>query len=330
MAELFIKVRHSLYDDEKTNAIERALELPKGQTVGLLGHAWIWASSHAPGGHAPTATHEDVDKVTIPGFAEAMEAVGWLDSSKGGLLFPEFERHNINTHAALAVVTKRKTREKVARWRAQKKQHNDTPQDVTDVTVTGGYKEVTKGLHPSPPYKKKLENEKENINTPLPPEGESGGSVQKARKRIRREEDAPDLAEVARTVIARYRECVRSTHPEGGAVVAVMKLLQAGRTAEELVVASERYGAARDAAAAPFDKRQMAANFFGEDGAWKTPPPAKPVHVPPPRIKLSLHLPSNDLRVNAEADAECERRRAARRKLWDETPPDAPPAAKAG
>ena len=117
------------------------------------------------------------------------------------------------------------------------------------------------------PFKKNLELDKEHNTPPTPKGGKSGGvSEQKTRKRIRREEDDPDLAEAARVVVAHYQARVRTTHPPGGAVVLVMRLLASGIAGAELRRRCDLYASNCNQNQSGPSMRQSAGNFFGPSG----------------------------------------------------------------
>ena len=108
----------------------------------------------------------------------------------------------------------------------------------------------------------------------------------------------PELAAIAKKVLSRYKAKVRSSHLPGGAQVKIMNLLAAGIGEVELCRRCDLYGAHCDRLDTPQAKRQGAHTFFGDEGHHASfadgadSADEKPVHVPQPRPKGSLHLPS--------------------------------------
>lgn len=74
------------------------------------------------------------DIADLPGFGNAMEAVGWAFEKDGSLVFPRFfEDHNVDPEES----SKKKNAERQRRFRERQKQESDVISNVTrNVTVT--------------------------------------------------------------------------------------------------------------------------------------------------------------------------------------------------
>jgi hypothetical protein len=117
-----------------------ALRVTRYVTVTALLRFWGYANEHAKGDAIAGIWPEDVDEVTgVPGFAEAIEAAGWVvfDRKSGGLSMPNFEEHNTSSSERSNAGAERQKR-----YRERKKQQAENPsvdtvtRDVTrDVTL---------------------------------------------------------------------------------------------------------------------------------------------------------------------------------------------------
>jgi hypothetical protein len=88
-------MRVDLAGDEAVIGIAGKLGMEEDHVVGKLHRLWSWAHSHLRNGNAPNVTPAWVDRhVGVPGFAEAMQSVGWLKEVEGGIKIPKFERFN--------------------------------------------------------------------------------------------------------------------------------------------------------------------------------------------------------------------------------------------
>ncbi len=95
----------------------------------------------------------------MPGFGDAMESVGWVVENDQGLIFPRFfDEYNVEPDGK----NKSKNAERQARYRENKRLGVDLKSNVTS--------NVTRNVTVTP---REEERREENINTPLPPKGES-------------------------------------------------------------------------------------------------------------------------------------------------------------
>jgi hypothetical protein len=124
MAGDWIKFETTTPDKPEIFAIAEQLQLDPDAVVGKILRVWIWADSQTENGRLPvrklsasqtdichaTVLHRIVDRlVSVPGFASAMEAVGWLDHD-GSL--PRFDRHNGKSAKKRALDLQRKRAER--------------------------------------------------------------------------------------------------------------------------------------------------------------------------------------------------------------------------
>lgn len=84
-------------------------------TVGKLFRVWRWFDQHTTDGNAKGVTSALLDRIAgVAGFAQAMQAEGWLIVSDAGLSLPKFDRHNGATAKARVETARR-----VAKHRAK-------------------------------------------------------------------------------------------------------------------------------------------------------------------------------------------------------------------
>lgn len=139
MAGDWIKFETTTPDKPEVFAIAEQLQLDPDAVVGKLVRVWIWADSQTEDGrvthvsrgqrdicHA-SVTHKIVDRlVGMPGFAAAMESVGWL-TPDGSI--PGFDRHNGETAKKRALARERKARQRAGAV-------TDASRDQRDTSVT--------------------------------------------------------------------------------------------------------------------------------------------------------------------------------------------------
>lgn len=94
-AKPWIKMRTDLWDDPRVAALCDALGVTESTVIGGLYRLWSIADSHSEDGDLRGLTGETLDrKAGVPGFAVAMERVGWLIVSDGKITIPRFAEHN--------------------------------------------------------------------------------------------------------------------------------------------------------------------------------------------------------------------------------------------
>jgi hypothetical protein len=77
-------------------------------TVGKLVRAWCWFDQETVDGYLSIMSLALLDRVVgVPGFAQAMCDVGWLEQVEGGLMVPNFDRHHGHSAKNRALTAKR-------------------------------------------------------------------------------------------------------------------------------------------------------------------------------------------------------------------------------
>ena len=95
MAQNWIKLRKDIHGDPAVIGIAAGTGLDVDTVVGKLTKLWSWADSHTVDGFIRNATFEWIDGlVGVNFFAENLEKNRWLKRKKGGIVIPNFERHN--------------------------------------------------------------------------------------------------------------------------------------------------------------------------------------------------------------------------------------------
>ena len=95
MAADWIKMRSNLWDDPRVAKIVDMTDSSEAAVVGALYWLWATADQHTADGIMPGLSLRQIDRKTgVPGFAEAMCAVGWLADHPDGVRLVDFEKHN--------------------------------------------------------------------------------------------------------------------------------------------------------------------------------------------------------------------------------------------
>lgn len=130
MAGDWIKMRVDLIEDPAVIEISSDLNVDEYAVVGRLHKLWSWADRHCITGHAKSVTFVWINKyVDLPGFAECMLKVGWLEKKGSGIEFPKFDRHNGKSAKTRAEATERKRKER-------ENEAKEVSQDLCDKSVT--------------------------------------------------------------------------------------------------------------------------------------------------------------------------------------------------
>ena len=94
-AKPWIKMRTDLWDDPRVSALCDALATDEAHIIGALYRLWSMADAHSTDGELIGLTANAVDrKCGLPGFAAALESVGWLATGDAGVTIPDFGIHN--------------------------------------------------------------------------------------------------------------------------------------------------------------------------------------------------------------------------------------------
>jgi len=147
MAGDWIKVENVTPNKPEVFQIAEIMDITPDDALGKLIRLWVWADEQTYDGNASVTTRALVDRVAgATGFANALIDAGWLVVESGGLVFPNFLRHNGQSAKTRALTAKR-----VQAHRARK---------TNDVGVTQAL-----------PEKRRV---KRRVYPPLSPQGETG------------------------------------------------------------------------------------------------------------------------------------------------------------
>lgn len=95
MSADWIKMRSNLWDDPRVAALCDACDCGEAVAIGALYWLWAAADQHSEDGTLPGMTARQIDRKTgVPGFAQAVESIGWLELSAEGARIVRFEEHN--------------------------------------------------------------------------------------------------------------------------------------------------------------------------------------------------------------------------------------------
>lgn len=129
-------------------------DVTRDVTLASLLRVWCATNEHTDDGVWRNSTLRTIDAAAgVPGFGEAMEAVGWAvyDEQANTVTLPDFLENNAPAKRG----ARSTAAERQARYRAKKAASGDVTRDVT--------RDVTSNAR----------EEKRKSNTPLPPKGES-------------------------------------------------------------------------------------------------------------------------------------------------------------
>lgn len=151
----WIKMGTSLRRKPQTVRIASALNADRLRVVGGLHAVWCVFDEQSLDGTLVGYTLEVLDQeIGWPGFAEAMEAVGWLIVSDCGISVPSYEEHNGPTAKRRASESKRKAE-------ARASDDGSGPQDGRNLSASDADKK-----------RPRVRVESKKINTPhKPPQG---------------------------------------------------------------------------------------------------------------------------------------------------------------
>lgn len=115
MAGDWIKLEINTFDKPEVMAITVAIGFDDPDfTVGKLAKMWRWFDQHTTDGNAVGVTSALLDRyVGVTGFCDAMQSVGWLVISSGGITLPHFDFHNGKTAKQRAQGAKRAANHRV-------------------------------------------------------------------------------------------------------------------------------------------------------------------------------------------------------------------------
>src|SRR5262245_55302688 len=121
MAGDWLKIRNDLDDDPHVLHMAELLgDVDVDLIIGKLRRLWKHGDRHTTDGFIPFASAKTVDNlVALSGFAQAAEAVGWLEFTDGGAQIPRFLEHNGKSCKTRALAAAR-----VAACKARKRKGN--------------------------------------------------------------------------------------------------------------------------------------------------------------------------------------------------------------
>ena len=95
MAGDWIKMRGNLWDDPRVTKIVDMTDSSEAAVVGSLYWLWATADQHTEDGFMQGLTLKSINRKTgVPGFAEALCAINWLEDREDGVFIVDFEKHN--------------------------------------------------------------------------------------------------------------------------------------------------------------------------------------------------------------------------------------------
>lgn len=180
MALDFLILRLATVRNRKVLIVARHLKCSAAEALGLVVTVWAWAHSQTHDGTLPGSTLADIDDAAgRKGVAEAMklESVGWLVEVEGGLVLPEWSRHNGQTAKARAMAALRVERHRSCNAKSLQDRYSGNEKSLQNQKCT-----VTKALPPKQVLEQVLEpsSSKHGSGNAAPPEtptaaAESGG-----------------------------------------------------------------------------------------------------------------------------------------------------------
>ena len=88
-------MRGNLWDDPRVAAIVDATDTSEATVIGALYWLWATADDHTEDGMLQGMTVRQVDRKTgIPGFAQAVADIGWIEVEATGVRIVRFDEHN--------------------------------------------------------------------------------------------------------------------------------------------------------------------------------------------------------------------------------------------
>lgn len=95
MAGDWIKMRSNLWDDPRVSRLCDLTDQPEAMVIGALYWLWATADQHTEDGILHGMTLRAIDRKTgLPGFGEALLAIGWVADHPEGVRIVNFDEHN--------------------------------------------------------------------------------------------------------------------------------------------------------------------------------------------------------------------------------------------
>lgn len=170
MAGDWMKIEKTTPEKPEVFAIASIMNIDPDAVVGKLFRVWRWFDDHTRDGNASCVSISLLDRCAgVPGFAKAMQAVGWMTETETGVSLPNFGRHNGETSKQRALTAKRVSAYKKRSNAGGNAEGND-----------GGNGRVTEDARP---------REEKRSTEYLPPEPPKGGRRRRMTKSERRIEE---------------------------------------------------------------------------------------------------------------------------------------------
>jgi len=147
-------MRTNLWDDPRVASLCDALSCDEARVCGGLFRLWSLADTHSTDGRLQYSAAALNRKVGIDGFAEAMQAVGWLASVDGLMTLPRFDEHNGRS-------AKRRAQEAMRSAKHYRRQSEGEP--LTQVSRSERENSVIKSKSKSKNNKSKKQNQNEDV-----------------------------------------------------------------------------------------------------------------------------------------------------------------------
>lgn len=146
-------MRSNLWDHPKVAKIVDMTDSTEATVVGALYWLWSTADQHTEDGTLHGLTCKGIDRKTgVPGFAQALCAIGWLADHPEGVRVVDFEEHN-----GTSAKKRCQTAKRVANFTAA----NAKPTQEAEPTNAPSVSDALA----------REEKRREESNTPIPPEG---------------------------------------------------------------------------------------------------------------------------------------------------------------
>lgn len=109
MAGDWIKMRGNLWDDPRVARLCDATDQGEAAVIGALYWLWAAADQHTTDGFMPGLSFRQIDRKTgVPGIAEALADIDWIQQEEGGIRIIRFDEHNGASAKRRAQEAKRK------------------------------------------------------------------------------------------------------------------------------------------------------------------------------------------------------------------------------
>lgn len=177
MAGDWIKMRSNLWDDPRVARLCDATDQSEAAIIGALYWLWAAADQHTTEGLMTGLSFRQIDRKTgIPGIAEALSEIGWIEQEQDGIRIARFGEHNGASAKKRAVTARRVAEQRKRTSNAEsvtsKKSNAEsvTGQQCNAQDVTGS-QECNAGSVTESAHQRYLEKEKEKEKE-YPPHGD--------------------------------------------------------------------------------------------------------------------------------------------------------------